>query len=147
MSYLSGLNVITDHRMVERKQVRFPRTKKRRIRRKWAKRPENYKEFPLKTVYQVGNDLIMHPAMFAELQKQAEFKSAQATDPFDRSPGPWAFVNGARSTDVSLPAVMALFETSQARLRDNLVDWQNRVINDIIDRSFRSCSIPWGATF
>ena len=33
----AGLHVITSVFMVERKQVRFPKSKKRRIRKKWAK--------------------------------------------------------------------------------------------------------------
>ena len=43
---LFGINVITvpDELCKQRKQFRFPRSKKSRIRNKWAKRPENSRE-------------------------------------------------------------------------------------------------------
>lgn len=43
MTHLSGFSIIIHDRPIGRKQIRFPKTKKKRIRKKWAKRPENFK--------------------------------------------------------------------------------------------------------
>ena len=67
---LFGLKVITDIYMVDRKQVKFPRSKKKRIRKKWAKNQDNYRWIPWDKVYQMGDTLIMHPSMLEKLKKQ-----------------------------------------------------------------------------
>lgn len=67
---LSGVRVYSSPHMADRKQVRFPRTKKRRIRKKWAKRPENYKTIPWDKVYQMGDAIYAHPAMIEKLKRQ-----------------------------------------------------------------------------
>jgi hypothetical protein len=38
---MQGFNIIINDRPIGQRQIRFPRTKKRRIRKKWAKRPQN----------------------------------------------------------------------------------------------------------
>lgn len=43
MNIFSGFSIVIHDRPVGRKQIRFPKTKKRRIRKKWTKRPENFK--------------------------------------------------------------------------------------------------------
>jgi hypothetical protein len=40
---LHNLNIYINQLLAERKQIRFPRSKKKRIRRKWAKCEENYR--------------------------------------------------------------------------------------------------------
>ena len=65
----TGLRIITDHQMADRVQFRFPRSKKRRIRKKWAKRQENWKAVPWPRAYQINGTLVMHPAMLAELER------------------------------------------------------------------------------
>lgn len=45
--------------MVE--QFRFPKSKKRRIRNKWAKRPENWR--PMRRAMIMGDMVLMHPSL------------------------------------------------------------------------------------
>lgn len=60
----------TSAHLVERKQVRFPRSKRRRIRKKWSKRMENWRESPSPYIYQLmGRTLVMHPAMLVRLRE------------------------------------------------------------------------------
>jgi hypothetical protein len=51
-------------------QWRLPRTKKRRIRRKWAKIPANWRPSP--TVLAVGNCLVMHPRVAQALRSHVD---------------------------------------------------------------------------
>lgn len=48
--------ILEDPMMADRVQFRFPRTKKRRIRKKWSKRPENYKIVPWPKVYRINEE-------------------------------------------------------------------------------------------
>lgn len=48
-------------------QFRFPRSKRRRIRDKWAKDKRNFK--PSLNVLRSGNTLICHPVMAARLRE------------------------------------------------------------------------------
>jgi hypothetical protein len=65
------------------RQVRFPRSKKSRIRKKWRKRPENWETTvtPWDKVYMVGGVACMHPAILekvrAELAKAMEDRIAR----------------------------------------------------------------------
>jgi hypothetical protein len=77
---LYGIHVYFDRTLVDRKQVRFPKTKRRRIRRKWAKRPENYKEFPKREAYRIANALYVHPDVFDEWCKTEGIKVKDGTD-------------------------------------------------------------------
>jgi hypothetical protein len=45
MTHLAGFSIVIYDLPVGQKQFRFPKTKKKRIRKKWAKRPENFKNF------------------------------------------------------------------------------------------------------
>jgi len=58
----------------DRRQVKFPRSKKRRVRKKWAKQPKNLRSF--ETVYQVGNRLVMTSKLCEEFRRLAEEKIA-----------------------------------------------------------------------
>jgi len=58
-----GFQLIESLHMVETYQYRFPRSKKRRIKNKWKKRPINFKTRPRKDFLQLGNKLICHPVM------------------------------------------------------------------------------------
>lgn len=66
----TGLKIFPDRYMTERKQTRFPRSKKIRIRRKWAKNPKNWGEVPSTKIYRLEDCLIMHPAMIKKLQRK-----------------------------------------------------------------------------
>lgn len=60
------MNIIVSEYCVE--QFRFPRTKKRRIRNKWAQRDINFR--PARKGFLMGNDLIVHPTVAARLRTQ-----------------------------------------------------------------------------
>ena len=63
-----GFKIIESPHMADRVQVRFPRSKKRRIRKKWAKRPDNWRDVPWDH-YLIAHGLggqtfvLMHPTM------------------------------------------------------------------------------------
>lgn len=65
---LSGLPVYISENVVE--QFRFPRTKKRRIRNKWAKRPVNFR--PARRFYATNDAIYVHPVMWERLRKQID---------------------------------------------------------------------------
>jgi len=65
------------------RQIRFPRSKKKRIRRKWAKQSRNWetKTVPKNEAYIVGGVLYAHPAvlqkMCDELNRRMENRIAR----------------------------------------------------------------------
>ena len=66
-----GIQIIEAPWMVDRRQVRFPRSKKKRIRRKWARDPRNWRMFPKTEIYEIqGGVVFMHPDVAAELRKR-----------------------------------------------------------------------------
>jgi hypothetical protein len=40
---IAGFKIFINNSPIGHKQFRFPRSKKKRIRKKWSKRPQNYK--------------------------------------------------------------------------------------------------------
>ena len=80
---LLGFRIVSSDHMADRVQFRFPRAKKRRIRRKWAKRRENYKTVPWDTAYRIGNTMYMHPIMVERLKREIERQNRE------RVRGPW----------------------------------------------------------
>jgi hypothetical protein len=70
---LDGLQIVTDVAMADtvRKQIRFPRSKKKRIRKKWAKNPANWLIYsvPWEHSYQLNGCLVMHPAMLEKVNR------------------------------------------------------------------------------
>jgi len=70
-SLLGGFNIVSSPYLssTEWKQVKFPRSKKVRIRKKWSKQRKNFASVPTATVYQMGNTLYMHPAIEAKFRK------------------------------------------------------------------------------
>jgi len=61
MKSLMGLDVMFSANALERRQIRFPRSKKKRIRAKWAKREENVEYVP--TTFMMGRKLVTHPSL------------------------------------------------------------------------------------
>lgn len=51
-------------------QVRFPRSKRRRIRKKWCKDRRNWKRVPTGDVYQLGGTIYMHPDVLKRLKQK-----------------------------------------------------------------------------
>jgi len=57
-----GLKVFVDDRICvkyERKQVRFPRSRKARIRKKWSKQRKNFAEKVVHVAYRQGRNLFV----------------------------------------------------------------------------------------
>lgn len=55
-----------------RKQFRFPRSKKARIRRKWAKRPENFRDGPSDYAFLIGDRLYCDEKRVIRLLKKLQ---------------------------------------------------------------------------
>lgn len=53
----------------EWKQYRFPKTKKSRIRKKWAKRSENFRMKDVYKAIQIDRKLIISSVQFEQLKK------------------------------------------------------------------------------
>lgn len=72
-----GMEVIPDSYMVDTvyEQFRFPRSKKKRMRKKWAKDPHNWRtrSVPWDKAYVLGKQiLVAHPEMIDRIQRQVE---------------------------------------------------------------------------
>jgi hypothetical protein len=65
---LHGINIYETTTMC--RQFRFPASKKRRIRNKWAQRPCNWKPITDSGVLVQGKTLICHPVYAAKLRAQ-----------------------------------------------------------------------------
>jgi hypothetical protein len=64
MMHMLGTRVISSAHLPEFRvvQFRFPRSKSKRIRTKWSKREENFKQVPIKnTAYMFGNTIVVDP--------------------------------------------------------------------------------------
>ena len=72
----SGLDIHVSDTMIE--QHRKPRSKKRRIRAKWAKRPGNWR--PMRGALKSGNAVYMHPQTLAIMQRQMGDEMAARVD-------------------------------------------------------------------
>jgi len=85
--------IIEDPRLTE--QFRFPKSKKKRIRKKWAARPGNHR--PSQHIYIAaiggyGKTIVCHPAVAARLKNQAPEvftpNTAQRRIPWASAPAP-----------------------------------------------------------
>jgi hypothetical protein len=78
MNMLSGIPVIVDHNLPYFKwvQVRFPRSKKVRIRKKWSKQNKNFGAKPLENpIWIIGGRAHMHPATLERLKRKIELEN------------------------------------------------------------------------
>lgn len=66
-----GVDIVVSHDLghIEHYQFRFPRSKRKRIRRKWAKNPRNWMTRHVPKVFQIGNRFVMDPVSYANFQK------------------------------------------------------------------------------
>jgi hypothetical protein len=55
---------------LKRTQIRFPRSKKKRIRNKWKNRAVNYAVDIIPESYQIGNQLHVHPLIYEQLKRE-----------------------------------------------------------------------------
>ena len=67
------MNIYSTPLAVERKQIKFPKSKKHRIRIKWSKREENYTYVP--RIYKLGDRLICHPSIYQKLKEDPIIKN------------------------------------------------------------------------
>lgn len=65
----AGLRVFSQPYMADWKQVKFPRSKKKRIQKKWSRRPENYRDVPWGTFYRIGDAIYAHPMMIEKWKR------------------------------------------------------------------------------
>jgi hypothetical protein len=56
-----GIRVFYDVHLATREQVNFPRSKKRRIRKKFSKDMSNYALVPMRVGLWINNSLVCHP--------------------------------------------------------------------------------------
>jgi len=70
----NGYKVIVSHFLDTKEQFRFPVSKSRRIRRKWAKRPCNYRVLTNDQIYVNERDrtMIMSPRVWEKMRGQLE---------------------------------------------------------------------------
>ena len=69
---LFNLEFIGNQYMYDYVQVRKPRSKKKRIQKKWRKNPANYQMVPWTTMYQFGQQIIAHPQKIQELRQSLD---------------------------------------------------------------------------
>ena len=74
ISNLMGLEIIVNPlgETYKQEQVRFPRSKKRRIRKKWSKCARNFRSVHEPSFYRIGNRLICGPRSLAVLNAACE---------------------------------------------------------------------------
>lgn len=61
-----------------RKQIRFPRSKRRRIQKKWSKRDENFKIWSEPLAFLANGTLICHPVILDQFRKEV-YREAERT--------------------------------------------------------------------
>lgn len=69
-SDLRGMPVIEIPDGIENQQVRFPRSKKRRIRKKWRRDWRNWGETRQPVAYECMGTLMLSPLVISELKRQ-----------------------------------------------------------------------------
>lgn len=81
-SVFGGIEIIPDPSLVEHKQIRFPRTKNRRIRKKWRKRPGNWATVPKAEFFKMKLPAVMWGGPFlpqsGEVSRWSESEMGQA---------------------------------------------------------------------
>jgi len=72
--YLYGMPVIINEHLVNWKQIRFPKSKKKRIRKKWEKQHKNWQATPEPDVFidKVNQVVYAHPITAEKLRHQLD---------------------------------------------------------------------------
>ena len=68
MPAISGMRIVQSVNAVSRKQIKFPRSNKKRMQKKWTKNNKNYDIRP--AIFMVSGNIIAHPAMVSELTRR-----------------------------------------------------------------------------
>lgn len=66
------LKIVESHACVARKQVKFPRSKKKRIRKKWSKNHKYYSDVLSSKFYRYQDMIICHPVMARQVRDKLE---------------------------------------------------------------------------
>lgn len=90
---LGAVNIIPTPYLTERKQFRFPASKKGRIRKKWRKETRNWRTSASPKIIAMGNQLLAHPDTIELLKRKLSEKNIRVTDEpqllnFDFLPNP-----------------------------------------------------------
>ena len=72
------LKIVENHLLVKREQIKFPRSKKKRILKKWYKDPKNWISYPDPAVYKSGNTIFCHPIMASRIKAAMREEQANA---------------------------------------------------------------------
>jgi hypothetical protein len=69
---VGGLRIIQSVHCTIRQQYRFPRSKRRRIRAKWAKSERNFRHLADPNMYVMRDQgaVVMHPATWRKLERE-----------------------------------------------------------------------------
>lgn len=67
-----GMPIVTSFHLTETIQFRFPKSKKKRIRKKWSKNESNYRLAPSSNLYITNNTIYMHPETRKKIHKLME---------------------------------------------------------------------------
>ncbi len=70
MYKINGIPIMVSEFAVEMVQTKFPRSKRRRIRKKWASRNCNFISRP--ACYKVKEYFIMHPTMYDAMRRELD---------------------------------------------------------------------------
>ena len=65
----SHYRVVESLMATEKKQARFPRSKRKRIRAKWAKQEKNFEHLPSQYILG-GNTIVIHPVIANKLRRR-----------------------------------------------------------------------------
>lgn len=114
----------------EFRQIRFPRSKKKRIRKKWAKNRANWKLFrwqePVSYIF-AGNQIIMNSTAYAALKKELNAKNdSRSADPIQRAAD---YASGASmmladiSASLGIPAGIFAGDSAQNNYSSASMDW------------------------
>ena len=66
----SPIQIFEDLHLVKTEQIRFPQSKKKRIRKKWAKNLSNWISYPDPNYYKYGKHIFCHPVMAEVLRRK-----------------------------------------------------------------------------
>ena len=78
-----GMDIIVSSQLddTRTKQVRFPRSKRRRIRKKWRRNPNNWKTYRVPVGYMMGGTMVVNDLRMAELQEMMHLYNKAASNP------------------------------------------------------------------
>lgn len=72
-----GFQIVTSLYMTERRQFRFPRSKRKRVRKKFTGNWRNWKDLPSPKILRNGKVLYMHPMIAERLKRKLKNASTE----------------------------------------------------------------------